>query len=498
MSPPAAALAKRATGPGRHVYDVIVFGGQLSGVLCATALAKRGLQVLLLEHDGLGSPYVHGDYSFTHAPFLTGALEKIAPLEAILAEVGVATQVKRASHAAPLQLLRPRQWVEVFPELGARSKELSRALGDQAAEALIEKLDDAHKTSSATEAFFQSNPDLPADGWFARWKAKRHLARFSGFETDTTLSDKDPLQAMLRSLERFAATADGPIARSRQLARLLPTPHTFPGGQEGLRAMLVDRARELGVDTIDAEQTIELLVFEGNTAVGLRLRRHESVYRGGALIAACDLSTLAPLIPEQRRGPLDKLKPLVPVSKALFTTHAVVPERALPRGLGQLGLIETSDPELGPILMTVGTAKKNGQDTADKVLSFTVRMPTALRAAGEPAVQALTTRVWNAVRDVFPFTRAHVIVTSSPWTDVPAIVSGLAEPWPTFELGEASTLGISGLTTVTPWSRLFNASRQVLPGLGLEGEALAARRAIAAVEKLLLKKKDPLKAGRPS
>lgn len=497
MTSAPAALAKRTT-PGRHVYDVIVFGGQLSGALTAGVLAKRGLQVLLLEHDGLGSPYVHGDYAFTHAPFLTGALDKVAPLEALLAELGSATQVKRLSHASSLQLLRPRQWVEVFPELGARSKELSRALGDQAAEGLIEKLDEAHKTIAATEPFFHSNPDLPADGWFARWKAKRHLAKFSGFDTDTTLGTTEPLHAMFRSLERFAATADGPIARSRQLARLVPTPHTFPGGQEGLRALLADRARELGVDVIDADQPIELLVFEGNTAAGLRLRRHDTVYRAGALVAACDLSTLAPLLPEQRRAPIDTLKPLVPVTKALFTTHAVVPERALPRGLGPLALVESTDAELGPVLATVTTAKKNGQETAERVLSFTVRVPVALRGAGEPAVQALTTRIWSAVADVFPFTRQHALLSSSPWTDVPAVVAGTVEPWPTFELGEASTLGVTGLTTVTPWKRLFNASRQVLPGLGLEGEALAARRAIAAVEKLLLKKKDPLKAGRPS
>jgi 2-polyprenyl-6-methoxyphenol hydroxylase-like FAD-dependent oxidoreductase len=118
------ALARRPTTPGRHVYDVIVFGSQLGGVLAASVLAKRGLQVLLLEHDGLGAPYVHDDYAFTHAPFLTGALDKIAPLEALLAEAGVATQVKRLSHAVGLQLLRPRTWLELHAELGARSREV--------------------------------------------------------------------------------------------------------------------------------------------------------------------------------------------------------------------------------------------------------------------------------------------------------------------------------------------------------------------------------------
>lgn len=495
MSAPAP-LAKLPSTPGRHVYDVIVFGGQLGGVLTAAVLAKRGLQVLLVEHDGLGTPYTHQDYAFPHSPFLTGALEKIAPLEAMLVELGIATQVKRLSHASGLQLLRPRAWFEVHAELGARSKELSRALGDEQAEALLQALDEASKTGAASEPYFHAHPDLPPDGWFAGWKARRHLAKFAGLDADTTLGEQSPSTALMRALERFAATAEGPLMRARALARLLPTPHTFPGGQEGFRGLLVDRARELGVDVVDHDQQLELLVFEGRTAAGLRLRRGDVVYKGGCLVAACDLATWAPLLPEARRGPLQKLTPLVPASRALFTTHAVVPEHAVPRGFGPLALIEGTDGELGPVLAQVTTAKKHGHETNERVVTLTVRAPLALRQAGEPAVQALTARVWASVRDVLPFTRAQATLTSSPWTDAPRVVAGVAEPWPTFELGDEAMLGVAGLTTRTPWSHLFNASRQVLPGLGLEGEALAAQRAVVAVEQLL-KKKDPLKAGRP-
>lgn len=487
---------KRPSTPNRHLYDAIVFGSQLGGVLAAGVLAKRGLQVLLIEHDGLGSPYTHGDFTFTHAPFLTGTLEKIAPLEALFVELGVSTQVKRLSHATGLQLLRPRQRFELHAELGARSKELSRALRDADAEVLLETMDAASKTGATSEPLFHSHPDLPADGWFARWKLGRHLARFPGVDADTSLDAKTPELALLRSLERFAATADGPLARARSLARLFPTPHTFPGGQEGLHALLSDRARELGVDVIDAEQQVELMVLDGKKAVGVRLRRSDTIYRGGAIVAACDLQTWAPLIPEAKRAPVQKLSPNAPTSRALFTTHAVLPEKALPRGLGQLALIETTDAELGPVLLSVTVAKKQGHDTADRVVSMSVRVPLALRQAGEPAVQALTSRVWDAVSDVLPFSRRHVTLTSSPWTDSPRVVAGVSEPWPTFELPETSVLGVSGLTTKTPWPHFFNASRQVLPGLGLEGEALAAQRAVAAIEKLL-NKKDPLRAGRP-
>jgi hypothetical protein len=131
------------------------------------------------------------------------------------------------------------------------------------------------------------------------------------------------------------------------------------------------------------------------------------------------------------------------------------------------------------------------------VLSFSVRAATQLRQAGEPAVNALVDRVWASVSDVLPFTRKHVTLQSSPWVDAPRVVAGVAEPFPCFELPAEAMLGIAGLTTVSPWPRLYLASRQILPGVGLEGEALAAQRAIAAVEKRLVSKKDPLKVGRP-
>ena len=50
---------RATTGPTRHVYDVAVVGGQLSGAIAATLLARRGYQVLYVEHDGTGAGYAH-------------------------------------------------------------------------------------------------------------------------------------------------------------------------------------------------------------------------------------------------------------------------------------------------------------------------------------------------------------------------------------------------------------------------------------------------------
>ncbi len=492
-----AALARRASSPGRHVYDAIVFGSQLSGVLTAATLAKRGLQVLLLDHDGLSSPYVHGDFSYPHAPFFLPAIEHVPALDSALSEIGITTQVKRMVQPVGLQLLRPRQWLELSATPAARATELTRALGAAGAEALTLAITRASKGGEASEPFFQARPDLPADGWFNRWKLRRFASRFSGLDVDCTLDAKDPHQALLLSLWPFFASARGPLARARTLSRAVPTLHTFPGGREGLSGLLLDRARELGVDVLDGEHPIELLALEGKTVVGVRLRKSDTVYRAGAVVAACDLQTLAPLIPDARRAPLEQLTPRVTVKKAVMTAHTIVPERALPRGLGPFALIEGLDAELGPVLVTHTAARRGTLEAPERLLSFSAHVDTGLRDGGEPAVQALVARLWASVADVLPFTRAHALAQSTPWTDSQRVVAGVAEPLPTFELPADSVLGVAALTTRTPWGRLFNASRQVLPGLGLEGEVLAAQRAVSAVEKLL-KKKDPLREGRPA
>ena len=53
------------------------------------------------------------------------------------------------------------------------------------------------------------------------------------------------------------------------------------------------------------------------------------------------------------------------------------------------------------------------------------------------------------------------------------------------------------LTTRSPWKHVVLAGRQVLPGLGFEGEVLAAQRAVKLVESSL-KKNDPLKTRKPA
>ncbi|MEW6431906.1 MAG: desaturase [Myxococcota bacterium] len=490
------APAKRSPTPGRHVYDAIVFGGQLSGALATALLARHGLHVLLVPHDGLSAPYTHGDWKLPHVPFVLPPLKEIPLLEEQLLALGVTTNVHRLLRTPALQVLEPRRRFERPPDEAARAKEFARALGD-GAEAYEAAWNKAVEASTASDAFFSTHPDLPPEGFFASWRFKRLLARVDGLDRDTTLDATSPLRALLP----WAApvTNPAPLTRARALGHVLAGPTVMPGGRECLVTLVQERARELGADVLLPDEAVERLSFDGGAAAGVRLTRTDTVYRAPILVAACDLDVLARLVPEARRKAADRVLPRATATKAIFTLNAVLPEKALPRGLGELALVTSEAFDGGAALLQVSPARTASDlDSAEhRVLTVGVPAPLQLRSGGEPAIRAFIDTLWAALDDVLPFTRKHVALESTPWLDAPGVTGGRGEPWPLFEVPADGWLGVSALATSSPWKHLLLSSRQVLPGLGVEGEALAAGRAVKHIE-ATLKKNDPLKARKPA
>lgn len=492
-----AALARRGTAPGRHVYDTIVVGGQLGGAITTALLARRGLHVLHVPHDGLTAPYVHGEWKLPYSAFLLPPLKALPALEEVLTELGINTTIARQLDVPPLQLLQPGRWYELPNDEKDRAKELKRVWGDHG-ELFDAKIKKAIAAADTSDAFFRAKHDFPPEGFFAKWKFKRALPRFEGMNGGTPL----PADELLRGLEPFAACVDGPapLTQSRALGRLLVGPAVFPGGLAGLATALLDRARELGADVLDADESIELLSFDGSKAAGVRLSRTDVIYRAPFVVAACDLDALARIVPEAKRGAADELVAKLAPKKALFTLNVVLPEGALPRGLGTLGLIEAARADEPPVLFQIApveteTAPKKGNgDPSDlRVLTVARVAPLALKQGGEPAIRAFIDQLWGTLAQVMPFTRQHARLESTPWLDAPPVVAGRGEPWPLFPVLPDAWFGITALTTSSPWKRLLLASRQVMPGLGIEGEIRAATRAVAMIE-ATLKKNDPLKA----
>ncbi|WP_342381117.1 desaturase [Myxococcus stipitatus] len=503
-----AAKLKLPSGPSRHVYDVIVLGSQLGGALAAALLAKRGHRVLLVDHDGMGPGYEHGGYVLPYAPFVAPPLKAMPAIEEALTELGLTTTVQRAlrPHAPELQLVMPKNRMDLHADATRRKAEVTRELGEEG-EALLGALAGTTAQHEATDAFFKAQPALPPDGFFEGWGLKKLIRAHPGLEAPPRLAAETPAAALVRSLRPFINHLDrpeSPLALTRPLSQVLSAPCFFNGGHDGLRELLTRRLAELGGDVLGRDSPsgfiVEELSFEGSKFAGVKLVRSDTLYRAACLVAATDSSALRRLVTDKKhhRGLLEHLDQSTTKS-ILFTVNWVVPETALPRGMGELSLVDTQDAELGSMLIQlhpVRTTASGGKESKDmeglRVVCAGVFVPATARELGDEHLQTLASRIDAQLDAVMPFTAQHRLLRSVPYLDASGSRGTRLMPHPLYSFESEAVLGVTGLTQRTPVKNLLLAGREVLPGLGLEGELLAGVRAARLVQ-VMLKKKDPLK-----
>jgi phytoene dehydrogenase-like protein len=489
------------SGPSRHVYDVIVLGSQLGGALTAALLAKRKHRVLLIDHDGTGTGYEHGGYVLPYAPSITPSLKAMPAAEEVFTELGLTTTVQRAlrPHLPELQLVLPRSRVDLHADPARRRAELAREFGETA-DGLLSALTATASQHEASDAFFKEQPPLPPDGFLETWGLKKKIGQHPGLETHPRLSNNTPPGALLRGLLPFLIHLDeasSPLALTRPLSQALLSPQRFPGGNDGLRDLLVKRLTELGGDVLTRENSesyvVEEISFDGSRFAGVKLVRSDVVYRASCLVAATDSGALRRLISDRKRhrGLLEQLDQSSARS-ILFSVNWVVPADALPRGMGELLLVESQDVELRPLLVQVHPARTPGGKEEEnlRVVCAGAFVPTNVRDLGEDHLQVLAQRIDTELDALMPFTQDKRVLRSAPYLDAGGVRGSRLMPHPLYSFEAEAFLGVTGLKQRTSVKNVVLAGREVLPGLGLEGEFLAGMRAARLVQEML-KKKTP-------
>lgn len=495
---------KIALGPSRHVYDVIVVGGQLGGALAAPLLAKRGYRVLLVEHDGLGPGYEHEGFLLPYAPFVAPQLRTMPLVEEAFAELGLNTTVQRSlkPNVPDLQLVLPQHRLDLPHAESKRLEELTREFGESGAQvnSLLSLASAQHEKS---DPFLRANPELPPDGLMQSWRLKKLIERHPELEAPLALTGTAPPIPLLLALLPFVtylAKPNGALPATRTLSQILHSSTRYPGGRDGLRELLYRRLSDLGGDLLwreSAESSIvEALSFEGGRVLGLKVAESENVYRCSCLIGSTDSGALRRLIPEKKKQrQLVGLLDLPSVRKFLFSVNWVLRVDALPRGMGDLLLMDTQEADLGPMLVQVFGTRRVGaknEDESLRTICAAAFVPASARDIGDPHLQKLADRISSHLTTLIPFADQHRILVSIPYLHPGEVRGARLLPHPLISVESESVLGITGVPQITPVKNLFLANREVLPGLGLEGEFLAGIRAARLVQDML-KKRDPLK-----
>jgi hypothetical protein len=452
-------------------YDVVVLGGDLAATVAGAVLAHRGFRVLCAGVP-VEERYPVDAYVLPRAPLAFVGVESPA-LKRVVNQLNLVQLLRRRlePNRPAYQLLLPELRLDV-------GDELARDLGRERPDALpaIEAAGArAAEVSATIESILSQDLILPPDGFWDRRDATRVGARLPDDAGDPAapLDAGDPLRALVALPAAFGADLAAPGAAAAARLYDLHRRGTFrlDGGRQGLRALLLERLKTHSGEVQPDWRPERIEVKRGKVSAVAFAGKSDPV---GCTHVLCGLGAdrVAELVDDKPPKRLVEAAAIKPAHWR-YLLHLVAPLDALPDALGLLAFSvrDPATPPAGGNALALHLADGYGQHA---VLSVEA-MATDPSPAG---LAELRQRVRAHLDERLPFVERHLLLLHSPHDGIaPERVRETApEPVamePVWDFPAPRALGFCGLPHATGIKHLLLASRQILPGLGLEGELAA-------------------------
>jgi phytoene dehydrogenase-like protein len=475
-----------------NFYDVIVCGSELTGLVAAALLARRGLRVLLLGHDTDRPSFDAGGVMLSRAPAVLPPLDS-QPVGRVLTELNCVQVVRRrAPVLAPgFQVALPHRRFDVLAEREPARRELTREFPDEV-EIIEAAIDRMSATSGLFDPLLGTELTLPPDGFWER----REVARLESLLPDPQADLLAPLPAghpMRAALSvpgalstAFTAAEVGTIGGARAFDQARRGLHRLEGGYAGLHALLLERLETFSGERREKVVPVEIVLKRGR-AVGVRVRPRDETIGCQHLLWAGPAAEMLAICAEKPTRKGRDLATGLRVAGYRYGLSLLVAPEAIPEGMANR-IFLIADParplqEDNAICVTVGQPAP--RDPGRIPVWAECLLPAPAVDAGPGYVRSMRGRVRKQLARLFPFFPQHLLALGSPFDGLPSegSASGAAKApvaaapiaMPVVYAAERPrALDVAGLPHATGIKNLFLAGRENLPGLGMEGELVSA------------------------
>lgn len=478
----------------RH-YDVVVIGRGLGCLAAAALLARRDFSVLLLGHRALPAAYAWGEHRlarrsrglhFAETPAWRALLRDLAQTQ---------TFRRRSRDLAPsFSLLLARQRLQLSKTRAACSAEVRRELPEvhPVVEELWANLARCHE---ALDHELSRHRPWPPEGMVDRlrarsWVPSLPLAGHSAGDLLDKLPRDHPYREVAFLPAAFASdwacsVEELPaVAAARLQHQWVHHARVFEGDIGGLDDFLIERAQAHG-GACELRERAEGLTFLRGRVSGVVCGGGDRVV--GADFVVTDLSAreLAGLSRGQISSSPETREPGVLPEQGRFIVNCIVSPRGLPQALAREAFVAGRPADEIPDLHLTRVPTSRPEE------ELLVAERLCALGGGRRLSRARST-VMAALRRQFPFLDRHLRVVDSPHDGLPLQVweagqprsidrarmagaSRRAEPMEQrFSRPDEAFLGLCGESYRGPVRGTFLAGKTVFPGLGSEGELLAA------------------------
>lgn len=491
----------------RNFYDVIVIGTQLGPLLSAALLSRRGFRVLVIAHDDLPWTYTWKEHVLRQEPFLFSAADSPA-VRRVLSELSL-TQVFRR-RTAPFdpfyQVVLPRHRIDFTHDKEGFKREIERefptahraidtfyTIVDRCNQEL-DKLIGTEKLTLPPESFFEKRELSRAEVHNPFSKTRGPVPLFGD------LPENHPFRVAVLGQVRWASDQDfegvSPLHVVRLHASWAKGTLAIEGGLAGLKELVLER-----ISTHSGEVRQDLsansIIFKRGRVAGVRMVGHEEITGCNFVVYGADSHRLKKMIKGEELGRklttrLSQVRP----AYARYTVNLLVDSLVMPEGMAR-NLLYIPDPN-APLaednLLRIEACGSASDDV--RVICVGALLP-ADRIDNRNYLEGMREKVVERVRWLVPFLDKHLVAVDSPHDtlrlydvhnhgEVP-----VGEKWrrspdrmpTTCHVDPPGPLGFTGLNHRTGLKNLILACRQVVPGLGIEGEFLTALGAARIISK---------------
>jgi phytoene dehydrogenase-like protein len=466
-----------------HYFDIVVIGDGIGGLYAALLLSRAGARVAVLgqvEGFPADEPFVSPIVRMGHiqgAPSLFRYLLDNATANEGTANLFIPRQPGFQLLADDLRLdITANE--ESKPGLERELPEFANQFPE-----MREALD---RFGFDLDGFLADHP-LPAGWWLERRSVRKDFAKVD--QSIPKILGQSPLSPLLRGVA--LASGNVPLSQPmglvdlRAIARWRDGDSTLVGGRTGLVNHLATLCTKQGAK-VDLNARVQELILK-------RWRANEVVhsagqsYGCGSIIFSRNVDQLLTLLPKETKQKLytEQFASQAKPENLLIELRCKLPSYLIPAPMRDRAILLPTRPVVegaGPIVLSFESPKAPSKETKSTERFFCAVV--AVPGEEKPEyIEHIEERLTEAIEEVLPFWTENAIPVDN---NSPIRVSRA------YSYAKPGIVGVEGLELRTPIKNIWLASRQVLPGLGLEGELLAGRRVASKLHKGAVQKKGSI------
>jgi len=462
------------------VFDVVILGTGLSGLIAATQLAKEHRSVLLLKEKRYCSFFKRDGYCFIPFSNFSEKLVQTGPLKKVFYSIGRRGDPSgrgRAEQDIFYQVVLPGARIDVYREPSRLKREWKREFPDE-----LNQIENFYgELGRIKQLLIKIKNKEPAGSFFPiqnrsllrRWLTFDNLPKGGTDPWLSTFSSEFKKFIELQMISR-GNLLSGSFPLSLVSYLLLSDKEDDWGREVDLETVTKDLFEKLGQSggRVEEVEDVESIEIKGRKSFSLHLKGDERIIRARSLILNSPLHCVSGFF--GKRG-----KALTGWSKKIRPRYVLVPiflgirERVIPVGIRDLLIsVQNSEkPYEGGNLLLLSLSRKGDVNQAPEgKRALTVMSLSPLNGSEKSNLSELKDGMMNHLIHLFPFLENHIEFIDRTWTEDQ--MKSWSYPHYYYEINSEIEWR-NGVVPTRISKHLYYAGRENFPYLGLEGEVLS-------------------------